>query len=83
VEAFGADLQLSLVARGPGVSIITPDLLAASRFRNQLKLVTVTDFQLDMIAWLVHRPLPPRLEAPVGMFLEQLKAVMSQRPRSR
>jgi len=83
VEAFGADLQLSLVARGAGIGVITPDLLAASSYRSQLKLVTVTDFQMDMIAWLIHRALPPRLEAPVAMLLDQLKAVMSKRPRSR
>lgn len=83
VEAFGADLQLSLVARGAGIGIITPDLLAVSSYRKRLKQITVTDFKLDMIAWLIHRALPPRLEAPVAMFLEQLKAVMSQRPRSR
>jgi DNA-binding transcriptional LysR family regulator len=83
VEAFGADLQLSLVARGAGIGVITPDLLAISSYRSQLKVVTVTDFHLDVIAWLIHRALPPRLEAPVAMLLEQLKAVMAKRPRAR
>jgi DNA-binding transcriptional LysR family regulator len=83
VEAFGSDLQLSLVARGTGIGIVTPDLLAASPYRKQVKVLTVTDFQLDMIAWLIHRPLPPRLEAPVALLLEQLKVLTSQKPRAR
>lgn len=83
VEAFGADLQLSLVARGAGVGLVTPDLLAGSAHRHRLKVLTVSDFHLDVIAWLVHRALPPRLEAPVALLLEQLRLVMPQRPRSR
>ncbi|ULU24749.1 LysR family transcriptional regulator [Dyella terrae] len=83
VEAFGSDLQLSLVARGTGIGIVTPDLLAASPYRKQVKVLAVTDFQLDMIAWLIHRALPPRLEVPVALLLEQLRLLTSQRPRPR
>lgn len=83
IEAFGSDLQLSLVARGAGIGLVTPELLAGSSYRKQLKVLTVTDFQLDMIAWLIHRALPPRLELPIALLLEQLKLLTSQRPRSR
>lgn len=83
VEAFGADLQLSLVARGAGIGLITPDLLAVSPHRRQLKVLTVSDLHLEMVAWLIHRALPPRLQAPVALLLEQLKLVMAQRPQLR
>ncbi|RAO75342.1 LysR family transcriptional regulator [Dyella jiangningensis] len=81
VEAFGADLQLSLVARGAGVGLITPDLLATSPYRKQLKIVTVSDFHMDVVAWLVHKALPPRLETPVAVLLEQLRKVTVDRAR--
>jgi len=81
VEAFGADLQLSLVARGAGVGLITPDLLAASPYRKQLKIITVSDFHMDVVAWLVHKALPPRLETPVAVLLEQLRQVMKKLAR--
>lgn len=77
VEAFGADLQLSLVARGAGIGLVTADLLANSPHRSELKVLQVSDFRLDVIAWLIHRALPPRLEAPVALLLKELKAVLS------
>ncbi|WP_114239472.1 LysR family transcriptional regulator [Dyella sp. C9] len=83
IEAFGSDLQLSLVARGAGVGMVTPDMLATSPYRKQVKVLALTDFHLEMIAWLVHRALPPRLEAPVALLLEQLNALTAQRPRVR
>ncbi|MFC5742335.1 LysR family transcriptional regulator [Dyella tabacisoli] len=79
VEAFGADLQLSLVARGAGIGLVTPDLLAASVYRDRLKVLSVSDFKIQVVAWLVHRALPPRLEAPVALLLQQLKIVMAKR----
>lgn len=79
VEAFGADLQLSLVARGAGIGLVTPDLLRASIWRDRLKVVNVTDFKIDVVAWLIHRALPPRLEAPVALLLQQLQDVMAAR----
>jgi DNA-binding transcriptional LysR family regulator len=79
VEAFGADLQLSLVARGAGIGLVTSDLFAASPYRDQLKVLSVSDFKIHVLAWLVHRALPPRLEAPVALLLQQLKDGMAKR----
>ncbi len=79
VEAFGADLQLSLVARGAGIGLTTLDLLGASPHRRQLQVIEVGDFRTDLVSWLVHRPLPPRLQAPVELLLQQLRSVMEKR----
>lgn len=73
VEAFGSDLQLSLVSRGAGIGLITSDALAASRHRDELKVLSVKDFKTDVISWLVHRPLPNRLQKPVQLLLDELK----------
>ena len=73
VEAFGSDLQLSLVSRGAGIGLVTPDALAASRHRHELKVLSVKDFKTDVISWLVHRPLPNRLQKPVQLLLDELK----------
>ena len=80
VEAIGADLQLSLVSRGAGVGMITADLLASSAYRETLKVLSVSDFKSDIVAWLVHRPLPPRLKAPVALLLQELEKLASRRP---
>jgi DNA-binding transcriptional LysR family regulator len=80
VEAIGADLQLSLVSRGAGVGMITADLLATSAYREKLKVLSVSDFKSDIVAWLIHRPLPPRLKAPVALLLRELKKLASKQP---
>jgi DNA-binding transcriptional LysR family regulator len=79
VEAFGADLQLSLVARGAGIGLPTLDLLEASPHRRQLRVIEVSDYRNDLVSWLVHRSLPPRLQAPVELLLRQLRSVMEKR----
>jgi len=48
-----------------------------------VRILTVSDLHLEMVAWLIHRALPPRLQAPVALLLEQLKLVMAQRPQLR
>jgi len=73
VEAVGSELQLSLVARGAGVGMVTADLLERSGYRDRLKVLQVSDFRIDVVGWLAYRALPPRLEAPVALLLEELK----------
>jgi DNA-binding transcriptional LysR family regulator len=83
VEAIGADLQLSLVSRGVGVGMIAADLLATSAYREKLKVLAVSDFKSDIVAWLVHRPLPPRLKTPVALLLQELEKLASKQAGTR
>ncbi|WP_017772052.1 LysR family transcriptional regulator [Paraburkholderia kururiensis] len=72
VEAFGSDLQLSLVARGLGIGIVPPDRLERSPHRDRLRVVETTDFRSDVNVWLVHGALPGRLARAVGLLREAL-----------
>ena len=73
VEAFGAELQLSLIARGVGSGVATPEMLARSAHRDALQVVPVRDFDGGLIAWLTHAPLPRRLTAPVELLYDALR----------
>jgi len=77
VEAFGSDLQLSLVARGVGLGVVTPGVLAASPYRDQLQPLEVEDFEGSLNVWLLHGSLPGRLVRPVSLLRDALIDVMS------
>ncbi|CAB3756435.1 LysR family transcriptional regulator [Paraburkholderia humisilvae] len=72
VEAFGSDLQLSLVARGLGVGLTTPEVLERSPNRASLQLIEATDFKNVLNIWLVHGALPGRLVRPVALLRDVL-----------
>ncbi|MGA9911650.1 LysR family transcriptional regulator [Paraburkholderia sp.] len=72
VEAFGSELQLSLVARGMGIGLAVPEMLARSAYRESLQQVDVTDFDNVLNAWLVHGVLPGRLVRPVALMRDAL-----------
>jgi DNA-binding transcriptional LysR family regulator len=72
VEAFGSELQLSLVARGMGVGLTTPEVLGRFKQRELLQVVDVGDFRTSLNIWLVHGTLPGRLVRPVGLMKEAL-----------
>ena len=72
IDALDVELRLSLVARGVGVSLVTPVGLRRSAFRNQLKQVKVRDFKPKVRAWLVHRAPAGRLAKPIGTFRDRL-----------
>ncbi|WP_118178601.1 LysR family transcriptional regulator [Paraburkholderia phosphatilytica] len=72
VEAFGSDLQLSLVARGLGVGLAAPETLEHSPHRESLQIVDAADFRNVLSVWLVHGALPGRLVRPVGVLREAL-----------
>lgn len=73
VEAFGAELQLSLVARGLGLGLITAGALARSAHRDRLRVVSVPEFQPAAALWLVHAAHPGRLSGPI----DNLKASLA------
>ena len=60
-EALGSDLQLSLVARGVGLGLVTRRRLSLSPLSRQLRVLEVVDFRPELQSWLVHRPDPGRL----------------------
>lgn len=84
VEAVGSELLLSLVARGAGLGMVTADLLERSAYRDKLKVLNVSDFRTEVVAWFAHRALPPRLVAPVALLLEELnKLPLAKKMKSR
>jgi len=72
VEAFGSELQLSLVARALGVGLAAPEVLARSPHRNALQIVDVPEFKSGLSVWLVHGVLPGRLVRPVAVMRDAL-----------
>jgi len=72
IAALDSELRLSLVARGVGISLVTPVGLKRSAFRDQLKPVRVRDFKPKVRAWLVHRAPAGRLERPIKAFRDRL-----------
>jgi DNA-binding transcriptional LysR family regulator len=72
IEALDSELRLSLVARGAGISLVTPVGLKRSAFRGQLKPVKVRDFKPKVRAWLVHRAPAGRLAKPIKAFRDRL-----------
>lgn len=76
VEAFGSELQLSLVARGLGIGLVTPDMLERSVLRQQLQVIDATDFRVGVDVWFVHGPVPGRLMQAVDLLRESLIQVL-------
>lgn len=78
VEAFGSDLKLSLVARGPGIGVVTPDVLERSPHRDALQVIDAVDFRAGVDVWFVHGSLPGRLIRPVKQLRNSLTAVLAE-----
>ncbi|MEW6340701.1 MAG: LysR family transcriptional regulator [Paraburkholderia sp.] len=78
VEAFGSDLQLSLVARGLGIGVATPDVLARSAHRDALQVIDAVDFRTGVEAWFLHGSLPGRLMRPVELLRGSLTTVLAE-----
>ena len=77
VEAFGSELQLSLVARGLGIGLAAPQALARSAVRDRLQVIDATDFRSGLNVWLVHGALPGRLVRPVALIRDALASKLA------
>ncbi|WP_150626278.1 LysR family transcriptional regulator [Pandoraea captiosa] len=78
VEAFGSELQLSLVARGLGVGLTSPEILARSPHVDALQVLDVPEFQGGLNVWLAHGMLPSRLTRPVALVRDALIEKLAQ-----
>jgi len=68
LETFGSELQLGLVAQGRGLGLVPAPALARSRYREQLRVLTLEDFQPLIQLWLVRPQLLGNLETPAQLF---------------
>ena len=68
LETFGSELQLGLVAEGRGLGLVPAPALARSRYREQLRVLQLEDFQPLIQLWLVRPRLLGNLEAPARLF---------------
>ncbi|RQR43889.1 MULTISPECIES: LysR family transcriptional regulator [unclassified Burkholderia] len=78
VEAFGSELQLSLVARGAGIGIASPNALARSKHRDALRVVETAGLETRINVWIVHGALPGRLTRPVALLRDTLGEVLDR-----
>lgn len=81
VEAFGSELQLSLVARGAGIGIAAPNALARSAHRDALRVVETAGLETRINVWIVHGALPGRLVRPVALLRDALGEVLDRESR--
>ncbi len=80
IEAPGSDLRLSLAARGMGIALVTPTVLANSPDRERLKVVAAEDFQPRVRVWVAHRAPAGRLARPLAQFKTALAHTLSTQP---
>jgi DNA-binding transcriptional LysR family regulator len=67
-EVSGHPLQLSLAARGVGLTIVPRRMLEASPYRRQLQIVKIDDFSHQATISLLHGPSLGRLAEPVELL---------------
>lgn len=77
VEAFGSELQLSLVARGVGLGVVTPNVLEASPHRDALQIIEAPEYSGGLHVWLVHGTLAGRLVRPLAVLRDALAEALA------
>jgi DNA-binding transcriptional LysR family regulator len=73
-EIFGEELQLSLIARGSGLGLVPRRLLDSSPHRRQLRVVKVTDFDLQATITMLHASSLGRLAGAVDYLHAAISA---------
>jgi DNA-binding transcriptional LysR family regulator len=75
VETYNYELQFSLIARGRGLGLVPRRLLARSRTRSRLRVLSVRGLDFPLTIWLARRDVPAPLELP----LRALSRALAQR----
>ena len=78
IEALSADLRLSLVARGLGITLATRATIESSPLRDALKIIPVQDFEPRVRAWIIRRPPAGRLVKPIACLTSALAAAIDK-----
>ncbi|MEA3090574.1 MAG: hypothetical protein QOJ04_1916 [Caballeronia sp.] len=78
VEAFGCELQLSLVARGLSIGLVTPDMLERTVHRPAIQVIETTDFRTGVDVWFIHGSVPARLMRAIDLLRCALTEVLTK-----
>lgn len=62
VDTQGPAIQMRMVAAGLGLGLIPKKLLQTTPFANELSVITITDFSLNMGIWVAHSQKPGNLK---------------------
>jgi DNA-binding transcriptional LysR family regulator len=81
VEAEGFDLQMSLVSQGIGLALVMPQVLRASSFRKDLRVIKVNEFLPEQTIWIVHSRHIGRLAPVVRTLRDCVRESLRLRPR--
>jgi DNA-binding transcriptional LysR family regulator len=72
MDGFGTELQMQMVARGMGLSVLPSVGIQSSVYRDRVDLLELRDFQMESHSWLIHNPSLGNLEQAVdfcGQFI--------------
>jgi DNA-binding transcriptional LysR family regulator len=73
-EIFGEDLQLSLLSRGGGLSLVPRRLFEHSQHREGRQILSVVDFNVRATVTLIRSAMPSRFDSAVDQLVVALRA---------
>ncbi|UGY12601.1 LysR family transcriptional regulator [Bradyrhizobium septentrionale] len=76
VEAYGKNLQLSVVARGAGFGLLPASQMKKIPVKQKIKAFNVPDFRLTVSTWFVRRRQPGRLSRPLDAMERTLSGAL-------
>lgn len=76
VEAFGKNLQLSVVARGAGFALLPASQVKKIPGKQKIKAFNVPDFQLTVSTWFIRRRQLGRLSRPLDAMERTLSSAL-------
>jgi len=73
-EIFGEDLQLSLLSRSGGLSLVPRRLFEHSQHRKGRQILSVVDFNMRATVTLIRSTMPSRLDSALDQLVIALRA---------
>ena len=72
VESAGAQLQIALVAQGLGLGLVPRAALASSPWRDEVAVLSLSDFQPAVSLWLIYAQYLANLQPPLTFFASKV-----------
>jgi DNA-binding transcriptional LysR family regulator len=77
VDTHGAELQLNMVASGIGLGLAPSQLIQSSSLRDELTVVDVTGFSLELEVWLLRQATAGNLQQAIELVSDVAASVFS------